>query len=225
MEFTRHQDDLALARFRDARGFSSDRLSDVALKSLHGPGVSVGASVLERVDLSESDLSGAALDGSTFASTNLRAVKLPGSKAQRVELYFCELNEADFSGLVGRRLRVHGCQAMNVRFDRADLSVVRFEETPLIRASFTSSLLVRVVFADSRMGGTALDRANFSGAHLIDCSFRAANLRGANFRGALLAGCDFSEAMLDGASFRGATVVGGNLPAEIDTSPDTGPEF
>lgn len=225
MDFTRHQDDLALARFRDAGGFTSDRLSDVALRSLHGPGALVGASVLERVDLSESDLTGGSLDGSTFASTNLRAVRLGGGSAHRIELYFCELNEGDFSGLVGRRLRVHGCQAMNVRFDRSDLSVVRFEETPLIRASFANALLVRVVFADSRMGGTALDRANFSGAHLVDCSFRAANLRGASFRNALLVGCDFSEAMLEGASFRGATIVGGALPAGLDTSPDSGVEF
>ncbi len=225
MEFTRHQDDLALARFRDAGGFDGDRLTDVALKNLHGPRARIRDTVVERSDLAEANLEGSDLGSATFVSANLRSLKLGRSLAERVEIYYSELNEADLRGIYGRRIRVSGSQAMNLKLDESNLAVVRFEETPLIRASFQRALLTRVSFSDTRMGGTALDRASFHEARLFDCSFRGANLRGASFRGALLVGCDFGEALLEGASFRGATLVATALPPGIDTTVEAGVEF
>ncbi len=221
MEFTRHQDDLALSRFREVRGFRGDRVTDVALRSLHGPNADLSAVVLERCDFGEADLSSSAFESTTFVSTNLRGALLSESRASRVELYFSELNEADWTGFHARRLRVHGCQAMNVKLDRSRLAVARFEETPLIRASFRGATLVRVSFSDSRTGGAPLDRSAFDGATLIDCDLRGASLRAASFRRATLVGCDFTGTLLEATSFRGATLVGTALPVPVDLSPET----
>ena len=147
------------------------------------------------------------------ALEELRKARLRGARLERVELYFCDLNEVDASEVSVRRTKVHGSEAMNAVFSGAQLAVTRFEDTKLYRARFDQALLVRVVFLDSRMGGPSLEKADFSGARLVDVSLRAANLQGASFAGATLVGVDFTDAALDGADFRGAVAIGCRFPA------------
>ena len=97
----------------------------------------------------------------------------------------------------------------------ASLSVARFEDTKLYRAKFDGALIVRTVFADARLGATSMEKADFSGARLIDVSMRGANLMAASFARAMLIGVDLRDAALAGADFSGATTIGCHLPAEF----------
>src|SRR5712664_3759563 len=213
VEFTAHQDQMALQRLRDQGGFNGDRIADCALATVYASGSDWLKVVVEKTDLSQSNLAGTRIRESTFAHTALRNARLRGARLERVELYFCDLNEVDASELSARRTKVHGSEAMNAVFSGAQLAVTRFEDTKLYRARFDQALLVRVVFLDSRLGGASLEKADFSGARLVDVSLRAANLQGASFAGATLVGVDFTDAALEGADFRGAVAIGCRFPA------------
>src|SRR6266581_2875960 len=213
VEFTAHQDQMALQRLRDQGGFNGDRIADCALATVYASGSDWLKVVVEKTDLSQSNLAGTRIREATFANTSLRKARLRGARMERVELYFCDLNEVDASEVSVRRAKVHGSEAMNAVFSGAQLAVTRFEDTKLYRARFDQALLVRVVFLDSRLGGASLEKADFSGARLVDVSLRAANLQGASFAGATLVGVDFTDAALDGADFRGAVAIGCRFPA------------
>src|SRR5216684_8982044 len=213
VEFTAHQDQMALQRLRDQGGFSGDRIADCALATVYASGSDWLKVVVEKTDLSQSNLAGTRIREATFANTSLRKARLRGARLERVELYFCDLNEVDASEVAARRAKVHGSEAMNAVFSGAQLAVTRFEDTKLYRARFDQALLVRVVFLDSRLGGASLEKADFGGARLVDVSLRSANLQGATFAGATLVGVDFTDAALDGADFRGAVAIGCRFPA------------
>src|SRR5256714_364669 len=226
VEFTAHQDQMALQRLRDQGGFNGDRIADCALSTVYASGSDWLKVVVEKTDLSQSNLAGTRIREAMFAHTSLRKARLRGARMERVELYFCDLNEMDASEISARRTKVHGSEAMNAVFSGAQLAVTRFEDTKLYRARFDQALLVRVVFLDSRLGGPSLEKADFSGARLVDVTLRAANLQGASFAGATLVGVDFTDAALEGADFRGAVAIGCRLPAGFSpraTTPRRGP--
>src|SRR5262245_41985764 len=145
MEFIRHQDALALARFHDAGGFFGDRVVELAL-ALRGRGEdgrprTLSSVSFERCDLTRSDLGAANILDTTFAHTSLRGGALGSATLKRADLYFCDLNEASFQDTDARRMRLHGCEANNARFGGARLSVSRFEDTALYRAVFKGAVL------------------------------------------------------------------------------------
>jgi uncharacterized protein YjbI with pentapeptide repeats len=217
VEFTAHQDQLALQRLRDQGGFNGDRIADCALPTLYASGSDWLKVVVEKTDLSQSNLGGTRVRESMFAHTALRKARLRGARMERVELYFCDLNELDATDLWARRTKVHGSEAMNAVFTGAQLAVMRFEDTKLYRARFDQALLVRVAFLDSRLGGASLEKADFTGARLVDVSLRSANLIGASFTGATLIGVDFTDASLDGADFRDSAAIGCRFPPGFPT--------
>src|SRR5438270_7984772 len=217
VEFTAHQDQMALQRLRDQGGFNGDRIADCALATVYASGGDWLKVVVEKTDLSQSNLAGTRIREATFAHTALRKARLRGARLERVELYFCDLNEMDAAQLSGRRLKLHGCEAMNAVFSGAQLSVARFEDTKLYRAKFDGSLILRTIFTDARLGAASMEKADFSNARLIDVSMRGANLMGASFARATLIGVDLRDAALTGADFSGATTIGCYLPAELGT--------
>src|SRR5438105_14885045 len=166
---------MALQRLRDHGGFNGDRIADCALATVYASGSDWLKVVVEKTDLSQSNLAGTRIREATFAHTSLRKARLRGARLERVELYFCDLNEMDAAQLSGRRLKMHGCEAMNAVFSGAQLSVVRFEDTKLYRAKFDGSLIVRTVFTDARLGAASMEKADFSSARLVDVSMRGAN--------------------------------------------------
>ena len=62
-----------------------------------------------------------------------------------------------------------------------------------------------------------LEKADFSGARLVDVSLRGANLMGASFANATLIGVDLRDAALTGADFSGCTRIGCHFPAGFET--------
>src|SRR2546422_3255225 len=215
VDFTAHQEPMALQRLKDHGGFNGDRIESCAMPTVFASGSRWLRTVIEKSDLAEGNLAGTRIRETTFAHTALRKARLRAARLERVELYFCDLNEIDPAQLSGRRLKVHGCEAMNAVFSGASLSVARFEDTKLYRAKFDGALIVRTVFADARLGAASMEKADFSGAKLIDVSMRGANLMAASFARAMLIGVDLRDAALAGADFSGATTIGCRLPAEV----------
>src|SRR5712691_10715912 len=217
VEFTAHQDQMALQRLRDQGGFNGDRIADCALATVYASGSDWLKVVVEKTDLSQSNLAGTRIREATFAHTALRKARLRGARMERVELYFCDLNEIDAAQVAARRLKIHGCEAMNAVFSGAQLSVARFEDTKLYRARFDGALLMRAVFVDSRLGAASMEKADFTGARLVDVSLRGANLMGASFARATLIGVDLRDAALEGADFTGVSAIGCQFPAGFGT--------
>ena len=213
-----HQDQMALQRLRDEGGFNGDRVQECTLATVFASGTDWLKAVIEKSDLSQSNLSGARVRETLFAHTALRRSRFQQTRLERVEFYFDDLNEFDGTGLSARRCKWHGCEAMNAIFSGAQLAVCRFEDTKLYRAKFDGAILLRTSFLDSRMGATSLEKADFSGARLIDVSLRNANLMGANFRGATLVGVDLTDAALSGCDFTGSSLIGCLLPAGFSLS-------
>ncbi len=216
MDFTAHQAPMALQHLRDNGGFNGDRIESCAMPTVFASGSDWLRTVVEKSDLAEGNLAGTRIRETTFAHTGLRKARLRGSRLERVELYFCDLNEVDAAQLSGRRIKVHGCEAMNAVFSGAQLAVARFEDTRLYRAKFDGALLLRTAFLDGRLGGASLEKADFSGARLVDVSLRGANLMNASFARATLIGVDLRDAALAGADFAGSAAVGCQFPAGFE---------
>ena len=177
---------MALQHLRDNGGFNGDRIESCAMPTVFASGSDWMKTVVEKSDLAGGNLAGTRIRETTFAHTALRKARLRGARMERVELYFCDLNEIDCAQVQGRRLKIHGCEAMNAVFSGAQLSVTRFEDTKLYRARGDGALLLRTVFVDARLGAASLEKADFSGARLVDVSLRGANLMGASFARATL---------------------------------------
>ena len=204
---------MALQRLKDKGGFNGDRIDSCALKTVFASGSDWLRTVVEKSDLCEGNLAGTRIRETTFAHSGLRNARLRSARLERVEFYFCDLNEIDAGQLAGKRLKVHGCEAMNAVFSGAQLAVARFEDTKLYRARFDGALIVRTVFTDARLGAASMEKADFSGARLVDVSLRGANLMGASFARAMLVGVDLRDAALTGADFSGISAVGCHFPA------------
>ena len=217
MDFTSHQAPMALQRLKDEGGFNGDRIESCVMPTVFASGSDWLKTVVEKSDLAGGNLAQTRIRETTFGHSSLRKARLRGSRLERVEFYFCDLNELDAGQISGRRLKIHGSEAMNAVFSGAQIAVTRFEDTKLYRAKFDGALLVRTLFTDSRLGAASMEKTDFSGARLIDVSMRGANLMGASFAGATLVGVDFREATLTGADFTGASSIGCYFPAGFGT--------
>ena len=206
---------MALQHLRDTGGFNGDRIESCAMPTVFASGSDWLKVVVEKSDLAQGNLGGTRIRETTFAHTGLRKARLRAARLERVEFYFCDLNELDAGQLVARRVKIHGCEAMNAVFSGAQLAVARFEDTKLYRARFDGATIVRSVFLDSRLGAASLEKADFSGARLVDVSLRGANLMGASFAGSFLVGVDLRDAALEGADFKDATAIGCQFPASF----------
>src|SRR5207253_11517522 len=169
--------------------------------------------VTEKGALAKANPAGTRTRETTFAHTARRKARFRAARLGRGELYFCDLNEIDAGQISARRIKIHGCEAMNAVFSGAQIAVARFEDTKLYRARFDGALLVRVLFVDSRLGSASMEKADFSGARLVDVSLRGANLMGDSFARATLVGVDLREAALESADFSGCSAIGCHFPA------------
>jgi uncharacterized protein YjbI with pentapeptide repeats len=217
VDFTAHQEPMALQRLKDQGGFNGDRIESCAMPTVFAGGSDWLRTVVEKSDLAEGNFASTRIRETTFAHTLLRKARLRGARMERVEIYFCDLNEIDAGQLSARRIKIHGCEAMNAVFSGAQIAVARFEDTKLYRARFDGALLVRVLFLDSRLGAASMEKADFSGARLVDVSLRGANLMGASFARATLVGVDLRDSALEGADFAGSSAIGCLFPAGFGT--------
>src|SRR5436190_262761 len=110
---------MALQHLRDSGGFNGDRIESCAMPTVFASGSDWFRTVVEKSDLAEGNLAGTRIRETTFAHTTLRKARLRESRLMRAELYFCDLNEIDAAGISARRVKIHGCEAMNAIFSGA----------------------------------------------------------------------------------------------------------
>src|SRR5207248_11617789 len=134
VDFTAHQAPMALQRLKDQGGFNGDRIESCAMPTVFASGSDWLRTVVEKSDLAEGNLAGTRIRETTFAHTALRKARLRGARLERVEFYFCDLNEVDAAQLSGRRLKVHGCEAMTAVFAGTQLAVARLADDMVYRA-------------------------------------------------------------------------------------------
>ena len=87
---------MALQRLKDQGGFNGDRIESCAMPTVFASGSDWLRTVVEKSDLAEGNLAGTRIRETTFAHTALRKARLRAARLERVELYFCDLNEIDW---------------------------------------------------------------------------------------------------------------------------------
>lgn len=184
----------------EAVGRSVD-LSDADL-----PGIQLAGTSLEGAELSRASLAGARFDGCNLEDSELRQADLRGASLDGSNLEGVDLSRAT---LVDASLR--GSNLESARLDGADLSRAVFDGSNLEQAELHGAVLGGARFDRANLEGANLERvsaagASFVGANLEKCDLRDAELSGANFEGANLERCD-----LRGARLVGARLVGANL--------------
>lgn len=164
----------------------------------------------DKRQLSEIDLTGWDVEGTTFVGTVLDRASLYCANLSRCDLTAASLRRADMRGarLVGARLK-------NSVLDEADL------RSGLLAVTDTANG-IKVIAGSASLEGSRLDGANladavahsvdFTDCTMIGVKMRGANLKGANFTNANLTGADLIGARLEGAAFQGAVLTG--VPVE-----------
>src|ERR1700693_452986 len=95
VDFTAHQAPMALQRLKDQGGFNGDRIESCAMPTVFAGGSDWLRTVGEKSDLAGGNLAGTRIRETTFAHSALRKARLRASRLERVEFYFCDLNELD----------------------------------------------------------------------------------------------------------------------------------
>ena len=126
VDFIMHQDQMAQTRCREQGGFNGDRITECKLPTLYAAGTDWLKVVVEKSDLSQSNLANARIRETMIAHTALRRSRMTQTRLERVEFYFDDLNELDLTGASARRCKWHACELMNANFSGAQIAVSRF---------------------------------------------------------------------------------------------------
>ncbi|WP_326615308.1 pentapeptide repeat-containing protein (plasmid) [Streptomyces scopuliridis] len=193
--------------------WDSERPSQTSQPPRSEPDVHAALTVLgslgrrTRVELSESDLRGAELDGLSFEGGEVSRSLLRGADLRRSVLREAELDDTDLRGarlehadLTAARLRradLRGAEMKGAAFDDCLLSSARLEDTWASSVSFRGADLF-----SARLDGARLDGADLRNATLINVSLGRADLTGADLSGADLYGADLSGTILVAADLR-----------------------
>jgi uncharacterized protein YjbI with pentapeptide repeats/uncharacterized membrane protein YdcZ (DUF606 family) len=179
--------------------------------------------LLPRTDLSGMCLSGACLENSTVAHSDLTKCTLEGATCPNADftkatLRSAEMSNADLSG--GRfiaanlehatvlRSKLCGSQLAYANLKEANLCFADFRGTWLLGADFGRAKLVCANFANCDMSviedlrGADLRGADLSGSILWQLDLRGVDLRGANLAKAIVRGADLAGAILSGQQSR-----------------------
>lgn len=173
----------------------------------------------QRLDLSDTVLSGFSLTETDFSSANLkradltkgvgRGMRLDGALIEEARFQDGDFSGASFEGAVAGQASFQGAMLEDASFASAHLRFARFQAALLDGtnfeaadawgADFTGADADRTVFRKAR-----LDEANLSDVNLTFSDFEGATLKGTKLRGSRLRGSNFTGATLGGTDFEGA---------------------
>ncbi len=157
-------------------------LSRTSLLGYYIGGINFSYAILEDVDLSGADLSGAGLRGNCFSNAIL-----VGSNLSGLDLSFGNLSNADLCG--------------------ANLSGAGFFVTQMIDADLSGADLSGIKAHDINLSGAVLDDAVLSGAELIHVDLSESHLKNANLSNADLSSSDFYNAYMSDADLSDAILT------------------
>jgi uncharacterized protein YjbI with pentapeptide repeats len=151
-----------------------DSLDEVALETLDAE------TVLEQVELGDSDLSGARAPGVAIREARLHATRLAGAELADVELRGCDLANLR-AGPHGGWIRVcaTNCRMTGLTFTDGVLRDVSLHGCRIDLASFGGARLQRVTFEECDLSQTDFLEAELDGVRFTGCDMTATDLRGA----------------------------------------------
>ncbi len=226
--------------FNAARGDTRLELFAEELAELSLSGAQLSHVVLDKSDLTSTDLTEAHLVGTSMNDIDGTGLVLDGVIAlgarlrdawmEEADLTGADLSRADLSGAVlhrtkgeGVRLlhaKLHGAEADGATWPLADFTEARLKGAALKGCDLSRSRWVEAQAGDCDLSGsdlTGADAATVSmpGATLVGTLFRAARMPGAQLPNATLTQADLRDADLTGANLSGADLSGANLRGAI----------
>lgn len=137
-------------------------------------------------DLSNVDLGGAHLAGTTFRRCKLAGAVLRGAEASGATFIGCDFARADARGIDLSGAELRDCSAPDARFDGAQAPKLVTYRSDLARSSWAGANLTRAELLDTSFAGAILDEARFPHATLA-----RTNLEGTSMRDIILRGTFF----------------------------------
>jgi hypothetical protein len=143
----------------------------------------------ERLDLRQTNLSGADLSGADLRGADLRGANLSGAIIDRANLREADLGRADLSGafLQGTRLSVASLYEADLRgahLSGGIIAPVGSDASVLSRELSRGELPPEAIIAAADLSGADLSGADLSGAIIADANLSGARLSGADLSGA-----------------------------------------
>ncbi len=141
--------------------------------------------VLEQVEVVDSDLSGAHAPGVAIREGRLRGTRLAGAELAGLELTDVELRGCDLANLRAApqsgwiRVRATNCRMTGLTFTDGVLRDVSLQGCRIDLASFGGARLQRVSFEECDLSQTDFLEAQLEGVRFTDCTMTATDLRGA----------------------------------------------
>jgi uncharacterized protein YjbI with pentapeptide repeats len=155
--------------------------------------------VLEQVELGDSDLSDSRAPGVAIREARLRATRLAGAEMEGLELTDVELSGCDLANLragpQGGWIRVRGanCRMTGLTFNDGVLRDVSLHGCRIDLASFGGARLQRVTFEECDLSQTDFLEAELDGVRFTGCQMAGTDLRGARMHR-----CELRSNRLDG---------------------------
>jgi len=173
---------------------------------------------LQGINFSNTDLSGACLEGCEFGNADFTRANLSGAKlcacwenGAELSSYSLKGNDIQLGNYILKFTKLDGANCNGATFSDADISgaslmYAHFDDCNLHNVNFTWANLEGSSFTTSDLSG-----ADFSGAFLTKAQFGKGTLKNATFKGTLLKETDISNADLSGAILTGAMLIEANV--------------
>ncbi len=176
-------------------------------------GIDLRGSTLVGTNLADSDLRGSRLDGVTFNGVNLSGARLDGASLVNARFTGVNIEDVSLHGAKVTGLRVIGSSFADMDLRGLDLRSMLdgCVGCNLQEANLEGSDLHGITLTGANLSEANVRGVNFSGSRLNGTNFADANASRATFANASLLGCNFSGATLEGTQFHEARLDGANL--------------
>jgi hypothetical protein len=163
---------------------------------------------LDGARLQGANLGGANLQGATLGAADLQGAFLGWANLQRAHLPLANLRDADLGGANLQEANLGGADLQDTDLNEANLQRAKLHEANLKGASLVAAHLEEAYFSGANLKGAILHEANLQRATIREANLEGANLSGASLEGAWLHGANLLGANLNGSKFEGACYDG-----------------
>jgi len=158
---------------------------------------------VEKIDLSDLDLSGIVLNNARLFRANFNGSILDGAIMQRANLQYATFNPLKSKKAILCSVDLRGARLQNAEFRETDLSVAQFQETSVQGVVHPPELQGKLL----ELLPAFLENTDFRGASLFLANFKGCYFYGTKLEGACIRGADIYEAHLEEAKW-GNYIIG-----------------
>ena len=167
----------------------------------------------QKLDLRNTDIRWADLQGANLQKLDLRGANLCGANLKDADLSASDLESVQLSGAVLYNVKFQSCNLLEANLSGANLNRALFFKANLRSANLSGASLLAANFTDANLYKANLQLANLKIANFCGAKLFLANLQGAKIDKAKLQGAGLIGANLQQASLHGADLQGANLNA------------